>query len=379
MEPLAEAELQVALSRTYMRLGRNEQALTRAERALTIAEPNGYERVVADALNARAAVISRSGRRREAMALQRAAVSLAAANGWADLEIRLRNNLAVLLQEDDFRAAIEESRRMVQIAERIGSARWYLRAVATLADSLLEMADDWDEVEAIVEDALARAGDDVIEVLVAVDVALRSARGEGTAELMERTSLLSQNPHHASICEAVRARVQRAAGDMTKAEMHARRALELDETGEGAVMYADSLIGVLLPARDLPKLRELQAFVRGIAHAGDLSHASADLIEGAIATLEDRVSDGRALLQRAIDRYRDMGLGWTAAQYELASAQLAPHIPEAAAWLADARETFSRVRATAYLRELDLAEAAVAGANVAEKSTTTASSPAATG
>src|SRR5690606_38916330 len=79
--PELEAEVMVALSRVYMRLNRVSDCLAAADRAHDIAEPMNLERIVADALNNRAAALANLGRRRESTALLREAVALAKAGG----------------------------------------------------------------------------------------------------------------------------------------------------------------------------------------------------------------------------------------------------------------------------------------------------------
>jgi class 3 adenylate cyclase/tetratricopeptide (TPR) repeat protein len=367
-DPESEAELQNALSRTYMRLGRNAEALEHAERALDIAEPHGYQRIVADALNARSAVIGRRGRRREAYALQRAAVELAAANGWADLELRLRHNLIVLMQQDDFAGGVEESRRIVEIAERIGNVPWYLRGVAGLADSLLEIGEDWDEAARAIEDALARAGDDPPLPLIAADIQMRAHRGDSVSDLLPALDRLSTNPHLGSSVEQLRSITCLAAGDFARAGHHARRSLELDETGEILPSVADVLIKIASATSDLPQLHELAGLMDESSHTGLLWRATRDMVAGGIAALEGRTAEARTLMQQAIDVQRSMRLALTVAQYELAAARLAPGAPEAPAWLADARDMFARIGARPFLEQAKAAEAALGPSATAARS-----------
>ncbi|MDQ2674290.1 MAG: AAA family ATPase, partial [Chloroflexota bacterium] len=152
----SEVDMYVALSRVHMRSGRPEEAIAAADRALTLAEPQNLVRSIADALNNRAAALNQIGRRREAIALLEAALRLADDGGWHSLGLRLRNNLAVSVQDDDPVRAAEIGRDILGVAERLGHVQWYLQAASGVAANLLAEMSDWDRALAIVDDSAAR-------------------------------------------------------------------------------------------------------------------------------------------------------------------------------------------------------------------------------
>ena len=168
-----------------MRLNDVSDALEAAEQALEIAEPRNLVRIVADAMNNKAATLSNHGRRRESVALQKEAVAMAVEGGWTDLELRLRNNLAVSIEDDDRAGASRIYREIFDIAKRIGSVQWFVVAASAIADGDYLEGRDWDAALEVAADARGRTpkGSYGWMRLATAELMIRAARGEDTGEL----------------------------------------------------------------------------------------------------------------------------------------------------------------------------------------------------
>ena len=97
------------LSRARMRAGAADQAVEAADRALAIAERLNLDAVVAEAFVNKGSALNILGRRREAIALQSAALDMAKTAGDRSFEMRVRNNLASAISDDDPAGATQDA------------------------------------------------------------------------------------------------------------------------------------------------------------------------------------------------------------------------------------------------------------------------------
>ncbi len=89
------------LARVHMRLGHSAESIAAADEALAIAERLDLEPVVAEALVNKGSSLNQLGRRREAVALNEAALRMAQTLPNRNFEMRVRNNLAAVLGDDE--------------------------------------------------------------------------------------------------------------------------------------------------------------------------------------------------------------------------------------------------------------------------------------
>jgi class 3 adenylate cyclase/predicted ATPase len=362
-EPQAEAELQVALSRVYMRLGRDDEALERAERALTLAERHKLERVLADGLNSRASVIDRQGRHREAKALEQTAIEIAAANGWSDLQLRLMNNLMVIGFESETSGTLADiAQEMIDLARRIGSRPWYTRGVSMWAGAAIQIPDSWDAVVEGVDELLSQVGPTEIPELLGRLILFQAARGVPAAELTRRLEAVRTDSHAIAFRYSILAHLNLIAGDWPTAERHARAALEADETGEATPWALSLLSHVALRQGDAEKARAVAVAMRERQEGGEFSLADTEQAEAGVAALEGRTRDAVALYGRAFERWSKLGAMHDQVFGLLTAIRLLPSVPEAAGWAAQARDFCERARATALLHQLEELEAAMPAA-----------------
>jgi class 3 adenylate cyclase len=355
--PELEAEVMVASSRAFMRLNRTPEALAAADRALEIAEPMNLEHFVADALNNRAATIAIHGRRRESTALLREAVVLAKAGGWADLELRLLNNLAVVLVDDDPAAATRINREILEIAERIGSVQWYLIAAAAKATGDFAELRDWDQSLELAVEGRARAvpGSYTWIQIVTAELPLRAARGEDVTSLLEELNRLDVDETLGWWIDMFKADIALAWGDDAEAERRARASLASQRL-ESNEPQARSLLLYSLAARGMTEeLRRAADEFRDGVFQGRLSKALQAVGDAAALALEGHVVDARRRFTEGFDALRQMEQRLDLARWQIAAVARLPDAPEAPNWAAEARQLLEAVGARTYLDRLDAA------------------------
>ena len=329
-----EVDLYVALSRSHMRSGRPAEAIAAAEHALTLAEPHNLVRAVADALNNRAASLNQLGRRREAVALMEAALRLADEGGWQALAMRLRNNLAVSVQDDDPVRAAEIGREMLEITERLGHVQWYLQAATGVASNLYAEMSDWDRALALVDDAAAR---DVVGSLSWISArtlafSIRSARGEDThaqvAE-MEATGLHGQARWWV---DAALGDAGLFTGEFETTVERARTCIAspFSEANEG---YLRSQLALALIAlRRVDEAGTVVAEMRDSVFQGALSQALLQAGQASVLALEGRTGEARAAFTHAFAEIGRLKQLQDLVRWELEAISLLPDAPEASAW-----------------------------------------------
>jgi class 3 adenylate cyclase/tetratricopeptide (TPR) repeat protein len=147
------AEAHANLARGYMRTGEPERSIVEADRALTIAERHNLEPVVAEALGNKAGSLAQLGRRREAIALYEAALAIAT-DADRVLELRLRNNYASTLGDDDPLRAAAVLGESVELARDIGDQGIYVWQLGNVASYQWSTGEDWDGALAALREVL---------------------------------------------------------------------------------------------------------------------------------------------------------------------------------------------------------------------------------
>jgi class 3 adenylate cyclase/tetratricopeptide (TPR) repeat protein len=373
--PELEAEVMVALSRAYMRLNRTPEALAAADRTLEIAEPMNLERLVADALNNRAAALANQGRRREAIALMREAVALARAAGSSDLELRLLNNLAVTLVDDDPAAADQIAREMLEIAERIGSVQWYLITAAASAGSDYVELVNWDQAIALTVDARERAipGSYTWTQIVTAELPLRAARGDDIGPLLDLLEREKADETLGWWVDMTLADAALAAGEAVEAERRARAALESERTEGNEPQVRAYLVHSLAAQGRATDARRAADELRDGVFQGAMSKALQAVTDAAALATEGREGEARQRFQAGFDALRRMEQGLDLARWQILAVALLPDAPEAPSWAAEARRLLEPVGARAYLDRLETAMPASLRAAASRASPATAS------
>ncbi len=371
--PELQAEILVALSRAHMRQGRNAEALEAADGALDIAEPLNLERIVADGMNNRSATLANLGRRREATALIHAAVELAQRGGWVDLELRLRNNLAVTIQDDDPAGASEVMREMKVIAERIGNVQWYVVSAAGSAASDYVELRDWDAAIALTEDALTRTakGSFAWLQLATALIGLRSARGESDEELHAEVDGAAWDADLRWWVDMTLSDAAINTGDYGPGERHARAALGSGraESNEAGIR---AFLGYHIAAQGRTgDARQVADELRDGTFQGPLSKAFQAVTDGAAMALEGRSAEARQRFGTGLNELRRLDQLFDMVRWQVLAVTLMPDAPEAARWAEEARTLLEGAGATPFLERLDHAVGAQASGSAGQESIAT--------
>ena len=355
-DPDSEAEVLVALSRAYMRADRAADAIEAADRALSIAEPRNLVRVVADAMNNRAAALNMMGRRREATALLEAAIKLADEGNWVTLAHRLRNNLSVVLSEDEPARASQLAREMVETAQRIGNGQLFVHAAAAAAGSdFIEMR-NWDAALSLAEEAMERdAAGSVSWIwiqLVTTLVALRAARGEPIDDAIRQIDGANLTGKQRWWADSARAEAAISAGEEARAVPTLRAVVEAGEADSNEPYLRGQLAYCLLMAGDVDAARAATDELRGGVFHGALTQAILAAADAGLAAAAGRPLEARAGFAGAFDELRRLQQRIDLVRWQMLALQLLPDAPEAAAWAAEATDLCEAVGARPYLQRL---------------------------
>ncbi len=352
--PELEAEVLVAISRAHMRLQNVAEALEAAEQALEIAEPRNLVRIVADAMNNKAATLTNHGRRRESIALLKEAVAMATEGGWTDLELRLRNNLAVSITDDDPAGASRVGREIFEIAKRIGSVQWFVTAAAAVASSDYTEARDWDAALEVAVDARGRTqvGSYAWGQLATAEMTIRAARGDAAAELASEIVAASVDESLQWWIDMARADAALSGGRHDEAAALARAALDSGMTEANDPTIRAVLAAALLCQRETAGARATADELRDGPFQGRLSKAFQAVMDGGALALEGRPAEARRRFVEGLDELRRLEQLFDLARWQLVAVTVLPDAPEAPAWATEARELFERMGASPYLERL---------------------------
>ena len=356
-DPESEVTLLAVLSRAYMRSGRSVEAIAAADRALEIAEPRHMLRVVADAMNNKAAALNQRGRRREAIALQETAVRLAEDGGWIDLELRVRGNLSVMVSDDDPARATRISREILEVAERIGNEQLYLAALANWLQGCYAEARDWDTALSMCEEGLRRAGPGAAARLQMLTVAaqLRATRGGDVTDALAEIDTFRIDAHLQWWVDACHAEVALTAGDFGGASRAARASLANIESGNEPELLALAALAALAEHRVEETLAIAEELRTGVFQ-GARTRAMRLAVEAGALALEGR-PEASDRFSAAIDEFRRLEAGLDVGRWSLTAVSLLPAAPDSSAWADEARSIFESIGAAPYLARLDAAVA----------------------
>ncbi len=307
-DPESEAELLVALSRAYMRNDRAADAIEAADRALSIAEPRNLLRAIADAMNNRAAALNMMGRRREATALLEAAIKLADDGSWVTLAHRLRNNLSVVLIDDDPARAAELAREMVETAQRIGNVQLFVHAVAAAVDTDFLAMRDWDAALSLAEEALEHV--DLGSVswiwiqLYTTVVALRAARGDPIDDAIRHIDNANLPGKQQWWAQSARAEAAISARDEARAAPILRAVLEAGEADTNEPYFRGQLAYCLMMTGDAEAARMVTDELRGGIFHGAVTQATLAAADASLAAAAGQLAEARAGFEGAFNELR---------------------------------------------------------------------------
>ena len=351
------AFLAAHLSLAYWFGGDLERAADRAEFALDIAEAHRYMKPLVIALRGKAALAWSRGHGEEALAISRRALELALEHDFAEdaqvLYFILSDNA---FRDDRYAEALDYLEQALALARRLGHRphEWAVLAESTYP---LYMLGRWDEALSLIEqptEEQTRSGGVLLSLLTSVlEIHLQRGRLDearhvfslfahldGSSDVQDRSSFLG-----------ARSSLGVAEKRFSDALADAEAAIEATETlGRGAQAAKQAFVAALeaaLALNEHERVRELIASVLS-APAG----LRAPFLDAQSHRFLGRLDGDEAALEAAERLFADTGLlFWLAVvrleRAELLSGQRRPD--EAAALLAEARETFARLEATPWL------------------------------
>ncbi len=357
------AEVYGNLSRVLMRLTESGPGIAAADIALPIAERLNLDRIVAETLNNKGSCLSQLGRRRESMALLRAAVDVARAGGHVAAEIRGLANVAANIE--DPLESNKVSRQAFDLAMRVGNvnlARWSRESIRfstflLAVDWAEPMAESWAEVEASLGGGGA-LGDEAR--WIGTTVTMRINSGLPVDDLLRRLDVIADeisDPNVSGDVLSSQADLAAMAGDYAGA---ARLNLAAADLGSQITfVYLAFAVRALLLAGDADGARIAAARHREESPGNMIDRALDVAALAGIAALEGRLDDAIAGYRDAFARFEAIHIDWLTALlgFEFVTLVGSDH-PATREAAVRSRAIFERVDARPWLDKLDAALAA---------------------
>ena len=340
------------LARSYLLLGRPDDAIRLVDEMLPIAERLELTRETLELLVTRGPALVSIGRMQESIVTLVGAVATSSSLGMADVELRARVNLSFAAAGEDPRLAYRVAREGVDLTRHLGMRGYAYYMLGNAAELAMRMG-DWEWAVAELEEALAEVDNDRAAVMRLAE--FRGLRGadvtEEFQELADWAAETTEVQAQASVAE-VRAFLALANGNDREALELARQAYELNIAPDGSAPQT--------AMRAAASLRDAAAVEHALRALEGLSGRVAGVIrregEAALAGLDGRRGDALAGFTDALRRWRDLGLEFEAAVCALnLVSTLGGSEPEARVAAEDAGALFERLGAKPFAELLDAA------------------------
>jgi class 3 adenylate cyclase/tetratricopeptide (TPR) repeat protein len=359
------------LARAYTGLADSERALVWTDRLLPIAERIGDLSSTIRGIQRRGMSLAISGRPREGMVLLRGSHQLAIANDVADVELGSRILLTFYEQWGDPAAGLALAREGLEIGRRLGSQGYLFQMVGNGAVCAIRVG-EWDWVATLLEEWIERETDDTLGIEFRIDRAILHAhRGLDPSEDIEtaaRRRVGITDPQFESYELYAQALASLFSGDLGAAVAQGERAATITDyflplaipAAARAALWAADAAG----ARRLSEMPEFARF------SGAVLEADRTRIRAGIAALEGRAEALTGFLD-ALRAYNQLGLPFEEAACAVDMVVVLPNAEResqiAAAAVASARDTLTRLGAAPWLTRLDSAATSPANGSGAAK------------
>jgi tetratricopeptide (TPR) repeat protein len=340
-----------------MRAARQARAVEAADRALAIAERLNLEPIIAEALVNKGSAINLMGRRREAAALEEAALTLARRTGDRGLEIRIRNNLASAIIVDDPIRATRMYQEARELAADLGDRGMYNWLSGLIALNTFTMGGDVDAEIAILRDALdaATLRPDRIRLRMIRGV-LEAQRGVAIPELRTEVEELvgdSTDPEQLFSRHMARAFTALMIGNGRESYDEAMAAFEL--TPQNPEVPLGNAIRSAVLLRDAERAATVAGHITALGQSGDLDRSSQLGAQAVVAALTGRGADALAAFRDSYAIETRLGQRLEAAVIAVHAVELLPGEPEPRAWAEEARPFLVEFGLRPWLERLDAA------------------------
>ena len=346
-------EVAAALAKAEMRALNDNRAVELADQVLAVADEAGHQLEIVDLLITRSVSLANLGRTTEAEIVLTGALDVARRRGLGDQANRAAVNLGYTLSQHDPMRAFQVSREAIEDSKRLGVI-WALRyIVGNAVDAAIEVG-EWDwaiETMADMDPLFTETAERIW--FGAFAGVIRAYRGEDVRDEV-RAIYETSRPF-----DDVQYRAVGAYGVVVDALVRE----ELDEVlriSEGTIgLSLAGIYGGIYGARaaawqgDAATVRRF----RDAFHAGPGGRRTEMLLgamDAALAAIEGRASDARTLYTEARRISRELGAPLWQAMIGLDIVKLGALEPDDRRRAAEeAREIFTRLRATALLALLD--------------------------
>ncbi|MHB8399813.1 MAG: adenylate/guanylate cyclase domain-containing protein [Candidatus Limnocylindrales bacterium] len=349
--------LEAQLARACFLRDQNERALEVSERVLAAAERGDLQAILADVLVTKGTALANIGRTREGMGVIEIGERLAGANGLSRTALRGLNNRLIALTDFDPRAARDAALDGLALARRIGDRKWMLQFLSGSAFGAFLLG-EWDEAVGIGQTILAEDPEPADRLLPFYLITLtRAARGEpivGAADEIARIAGQMTDPQVTWVGIDGPARIASAEGRLAEAASLWR---------SGAAAYPSVAVWWLWnAARHSIRLGDAAAARGDLTDIDERgSHTPNDEAErlgvrAGLAALNGQTAEAIRLYRDALRAFHDLGVVLSEAQTAIEMATVLDlAIPEVVEAVESAREILERLRARAYLDQLEVA------------------------
>jgi tetratricopeptide (TPR) repeat protein len=359
-DPAPLAATLANLARANMRLANTEAAIAAADRALAIAERLNLEPVIAEALVNKASALNIQGRRREASALHIAALELAQRGGDRTLELRIRNNYASAVGDDDPASAIRMMAEGAELARDIGDRGMYYWLTGMTAVSQMQEGVLWDEHLAKLKDAIegATIRQDRLRLRIFIGL-IETARGESMDEYLSDIEELSRDDTSKDDQFGRLMTVGYVAMRRHQYERAYRASMEAyDLQPQNPDVPLGQARAAAIRSLDHRLIREVAERTAELPSSGAMTELQRRTADAALAAIDGRTADAVATFQAVHAEYVRLGQRYVAAVIAIDAATLLPDQAPIRALAEAGRPLLEELRATADLEDLDIALAA---------------------
>jgi hypothetical protein len=270
--------------------------------------------------------------------------------------MRVRNNLASALSDDEPVRANDIVAEALGVARDIGDRAMYIWLAGTAAIGSMLEGRDWDAARTTLMEALEMASLPFDRLrLQAMANAIDMARGERLDEI----EVFTREPLPVKNIDATFGRLL-TRGELALIRSDADGAYRL--YGEAVEIRtqdpyagAEGLLRAAIVSRDPEYVRQAATVVAEIPGSGGLTQALRHTADAAIAAVEVRVADAAAAFARAHGMHQHLGMRYGAALVAVDAITLLPDSPEVRALAESARDVLSELRARPALERLDAA------------------------
>jgi len=299
-ETVADVELAAALARSYMLSNHPEHCLRVAEAALATAERLDRVEPLVDLLITKAGALMELERGHESLALLRGALALAEAHDLTMAALRAHNNISVVLEREDDRAATENARRAWAKALALGDPVWmgafgYNEAVAA------EVEGRYDDARAVEAQLGDRMTDRTRRQFAFLWAYSGLTRGEvDLAEALEtlQATVDPQDPQTLMIHDHFASEAHLLVGDFDRAHELAQR---VGGHIFGYPYHLETALHAALWTGEPERIESATSSIERFEGKGRMIDCLRLLADAALAHGEGRMSDAIALGRRYLD------------------------------------------------------------------------------